>query len=236
MKTQDPATTAYSEPSPPLAAIVYPESDGKPMGETGFHIDNSVYLYDALRYYFRLEPKVYVAANMFLYYEEGDPSAVTAPDVFVVKGVNKHKRRTYKLWLEKVPPHVAFEVSSRKTRVEDFGSKRGIFEMLGVQEYFLFDPLEEYLKPPLQGFHLIDGRYQPVPANADGTLYSDELGLVLRPEIEFLRLVDPRTGQALPTMEEAMGLYIAAAERARAAEAELAGLRAELEKLRHDRS
>jgi hypothetical protein len=31
---------------------------------------------------------------MFLYYEEGNPTACVAPDVFVVQGVGKHARRT----------------------------------------------------------------------------------------------------------------------------------------------
>lgn len=39
----------------------------------------------------------YVAGNLFVYYEEGDPTQVVAPDVFVVKGVPRQKRRTYKV-------------------------------------------------------------------------------------------------------------------------------------------
>lgn len=46
------------------------------------------------------------------YYEEGDTSSVTSPDVFVVKGIDKHDRRTYKLWEEGVAPCVVFEITS----------------------------------------------------------------------------------------------------------------------------
>ena len=137
--------------------VFYPESDGKPMAETEVHIDALIYLREALKDYFRESPQVYVAGNMLLYYEEGNPAACVAPDVFVVKGVAKHERRTYKLWEEDQPPTVVFEITSRGTRLEDLGTKRALYAMLGVQEYFLYDPLGEYLRPPLQGFRLEGG-------------------------------------------------------------------------------
>ena len=130
------ATTATQKP------IHYPESDGKPMGETDVHIDALIYLREALKDYFRDESQVYVAGNMFLYYEEGNPAACLAPDVFVVQGVAKGERRTYKLWEESQPPTVVFEITSRGTQLEDLGTKRAVYAMLGVREYFLYDPLD----------------------------------------------------------------------------------------------
>ena len=38
--------------------IYYPESDGKPMGETDFHIQTITYLYQALNAFFSNEPDV----------------------------------------------------------------------------------------------------------------------------------------------------------------------------------
>ena len=70
------------------------------MGEMDVHIDALIYLREALKDYFREAPQVYVAGNMLLYYEEGNPAACVAPDVFVVQGVAKHERRIYKLWEE----------------------------------------------------------------------------------------------------------------------------------------
>ncbi len=246
-------TTDRVTPVPAAPAIHYPESDGKPMGETDFHISAILYLRQALRHHFRLAEQTYVAANMLFYYEEGNPTAVTSPDVFVVKGIPKHDRRIYKLWEERVAPCVTFEITSRSSRLEDLGTKRALYEMLGVREYYLFDPLNEYLSPPLQGFLLAEGRYQPMALSPDGTLYSQELGLILRPEGSLLRLVNPTTGEPLPTLDEAVDLVQAMMERAQAeaqraqaeaqraqaeaqradrAEAELARLRAELERLR----
>ena len=65
-------------------AIHYPETDAKPMAETDVHIEVLIYLREALRDHFRDDPRVYVAGKMLFYYEEGNPTACVAPDVFVV--------------------------------------------------------------------------------------------------------------------------------------------------------
>jgi Uma2 family endonuclease len=203
----------------------YPESDGKPMGETDVHIDAVIYLREALRDYFRDDLQVYVAGNMLLYYEEGNPAACVAPDVFVVQGVAKGERRTYRLWEEGQPPSVVFEITSRGTRLEDLGTKRAVYAMLGVQEYFLYDPLGEYLRPPLQGYRLQEGEYQRILPEANGELISQTLVLELQVEEGRLRLVNPATGERLLTPAEAQAAR-------RAAEIELERLRAELARLR----
>ena len=212
--------------------IDYPETDGKPMAETGVHIDALIYLREALKDYFRNVPQMYVAGNMLLYYEEGNPAACVAPDVFVVQGVAKRERRIYRLWEEAQPPAVVFEITSRGTRLEDLGTKRAVYAMLGVQEYFLYDPLGEYLRPPLQGYSLQEGEYQRLPSGGEGELASQVLGLELRVEAGRLRVVDPTTGERLLTPAEAHAARRAEAAARRAAEAELERLRAELERLR----
>lgn len=181
--------------------ICYPESDGKPMAETDGHINTLIYLREALRDHFRDDPQVYVASNLFLYYEEGDPHQVVAPDVFVVKGVSKGDRRTYKLWEEDDKgPQVVFEVTSRSTRKEDLGPKKGTYEMLGVREYFLFDPLGEYLEPPLVGYWLEEDGYRRA---AGERLVSEVLGLELRVEGGRLWLYELETGEKLLSPLEA---------------------------------
>jgi len=205
--------------------IHYPESDGKPLGETDVHIDALIYLREALRDYFRDDPLTYVAGNMLLYYEEGNPTACVAPDVFVVQGVVKGERRTYRLWEEGQPPAVVFEITSRGSRLEDLGTKRVVYAMLGVRGYFLYDPLGEYLRPPLQGYRLQEGEYQRIPPVGSGTFTSQALGLELRLEEGRLRLVNPATGERLLTPAEALVAR-------RFAEAELERLRAEVARLR----
>jgi hypothetical protein len=140
---------------------------------------------------------------MFLYYVEGNPRASVAPDLFVAWGVDKkRKRRTYKVWEEGRAPSWICEVTSKSTSDEDTVTKKDLYEHLGVEEYFLFDPLGEYLKPRLQGYRLVGGRYQRLAAQADGSMPSQTTGLQLVPESERLRLRDAATGAPLPWQEE----------------------------------
>src|SRR5919199_1224243 len=209
----------------PVPTIYYPESDGKPMAETDIHRQIMVDMIEALSGYFRADPLVYVSGNLLLYYEEGNPRKSVAPDTFVAFGVPKRRRRTYKLWEEEQAPAVVFEITSASTREEDLGEKRELYATLGVREYFLFDPLEDYLQPSLQGYELVESAYLPLPAHAAGRLVSRTLRLRLEREGERLRLVDVATGAPLLWADEE-----AAARRA--LEAELAQLRAEVARLR----
>jgi Uma2 family endonuclease len=182
--------------------IEYPESDGKPVGETDVHRREILHTIETLERHFRDAPDIYVSGNLMFYYEEGNPSAVVSPDVFVVKGVRKGLRRTYKLWDEGVAPCVVIEMTSRSTRLEDKGNKRALYALLGVREYFLFDPLGEYLKPPLQGFTLVDGEYAALPVESDGGIISRELGLKLYRDETVLRLFDLASGREVVRTED----------------------------------
>jgi len=110
-------------------AIEYPESDGQPIGETDFHFTTIILLVQALRDYFAEQP-VYVAGDLMFYYNKDDPHAVKAPDVLVVKGVSKHKRRIYKLWEEQVVPCTIFEITSKQTGSADLTTKYQLYEQL----------------------------------------------------------------------------------------------------------
>ena len=187
--------------------VDYPCSDGQPMAESDFQLEPLVYAITALRTHFHHRKKVYVAGDMFLYHEEGNPRAVVAPDVFVVVGAPVHKRMSYKLWEEPKAPDFVLEVTSRSTRKEDQGRKREVYASLGVGEYWLFDPTDDYLAPRLQGFRLHGGEYRPLPsvAMAGGglSLHSEALGLDVRLDEEGrLRFHDPETGEDLPAHEE----------------------------------
>ncbi|HEX5690550.1 MAG TPA: Uma2 family endonuclease [Roseiflexaceae bacterium] len=212
--------------------IEYPESDGKPLGETDVHRREILDIIAMLEQYYADNADVYISGNLMFYYEEGNPGAVVSPDVFVVKGVPKRERRVYKLWEEGEPPAVVFEITSRSTRLEDRGMKRQLFAELGVREYFLFDPLGEYLKPPLQGFRLIDDELTAFEPDANGALISQELGLRLQRDGTYLRLNKLADGEPLLRPAELDRALRAAEERARTAEEEVERLRAELARLR----
>jgi Uma2 family endonuclease len=201
--------------------IEYPESDGKPLGETDTHRREILAIIAMLEQHFAANADVYISGNLMFYYEKGEPSAVVSPDVFVVKGVPKRERRTYKLWEEQRAPAIIFEITSRSTRLEDKGNKRELFALLRVQEYFLFDPLAEYLKPPLQGFTLRGDEYVAITPDVDGAFVSAELGLLIYRDGAYLRLIDRATNQPLLRPSEQDAARRAAEERTRAAEAHI---------------
>ncbi len=207
-------TTPTPTPTPAGAEVCYPEADGQPVAETDVHRTLMFELIGMLQAFFREDPHVYISGNLFVYYREGAPQRAVAPDVFVVQGVRNHARRVYKLWEEGMPPAVVFELTSRSTRREDLRSKYDLYERLGVREYFLFDPLGEYLRPPCRGYRLRQGRYRPLAVKADGSLWSAALGLALHVRGMQLRLYDPAGQRWLPTLQEEEAKRRAAEERA----------------------
>ena len=186
--------------------IDYPTTDGQPMAETdaqGIPLMNTVI---GLRDHFRRRQDVYVSGNLLIYYEEGNVNASVAPDVFVVVGVPNHARDTYKLWEEGKAPDFVLEITSRSTRARDQTEKRALYERLGVEEYWQYDPTGDYLDPPLSGLCLSGGEYAALGPRrlADGTLAlrSRALGLELRIEGDELRFFDPATGEYVLTLTE----------------------------------
>jgi Uma2 family endonuclease len=203
------------------------------MGETGVHVNVTFAVLGMLRWHYRPHSRVAVLANMFVYYEEGDPKKVVCPDVFVTLDVPRNTmRRTFKTWLEGKAPDAVIEITSKKTRSEDLGKKFDLYRgVLRVREYFLFDPLEEYLEPSLQGFRLIDGQYRQIARDGSG-VFSEVLGLRLERDETDLRFFNPELGRRVPTGEE-LGEAAETAKGARnEAQAENERLRREIEDLR----
>ncbi|HEX9945115.1 MAG TPA: Uma2 family endonuclease [Thermoanaerobaculia bacterium] len=187
--------------------IVYPESDGQPMAESDLHRKEMTYLIEALGEHFAQEADVYLAGNLFLYFKKGDPRSVVAPDLFVVRGVAKGDRKVFKLWEEGRAPCLVVEVTSDSTQDEDLSKKKTIYERLGVEEYFLFDPLGDYLDPRLQGFRLAGGRYEKARPEVDGSLLSRTTGVTFRLEGPKIRLVETASGRPLLRYEELVRAY-----------------------------
>ncbi len=183
--------------------VEYPTSDGRPMAETQLHGRDAIDLIETLEDFFANDPDVYVWGNLLLYYVEGDLRKHVSPDVFVVRGVPKlPPRDCYLLWEEGKGPDLVIEITSKSTKGEDQKQKLDLYRnVLKVPEYFLFDPTEDYLKPPMQGHRLIAGQYVPIELTA-GRLPSTMLGLHLERRGAELRLYDPATGRCLLTPRE----------------------------------
>ena len=117
----------------------HPESDSATV-ETDTHEDVRAYAVRALRIHFAERPGFFAASDMGLLFERGNPAAVMAPDLLVSLGAGDRKRPSYKLWQEPVPDLV-LELLSPKTWQRDVEVKPGLYEELGVREFWLFDPL-----------------------------------------------------------------------------------------------
>ncbi len=216
------------------AEVYYPSSDGEPMAETTIHVRAILLLYEALEDY--LPADAFIAADLFWYWEEGNPHARRAPDVMVVKGVGRAERRSFFSWREQgARPCFIVEMASENTWREDLYEKHPEYARLGVQEYFIFDPEALYVRPALLGYRRNEhGVYEPLKADAEDRLRSEQLGLYLRPEERMLRLIDASTGQAIPTREERIEQERRRAEQERQ-RAEQERQRAEQERQRADR-
>jgi Uma2 family endonuclease len=172
------------------------------VAETPLHRDNLLGLIEMFRDHYRGDPSVYISGNMFLYFEEGNPRRSVSPDVFVALGIGDAERDAYFTWKEGKGPDLVVELTSPRTRKEDFDKKFTIYQdVLKVPEYFLFDPRSQYLDPPLQGYRLREGRYERIEP-IDGRLPSATTGLHLERDGRDVKLFDPRTGVTYPTLAE----------------------------------
>jgi Uma2 family endonuclease len=200
----------------------YPASDGKPMGETEVHVKLLGQLLEILDHHFADSPDVYVGGNMLIYYVPGNNRKHVSPDLFVVKGIVKKRRRVYRVWVEGKAPDFILELLSEKTKVRDKGRKKQFYQdRFQTSEYFLFDPDTE----ELTGYRRVEGKYRPLRPDERGRLYSEQLGLTFGVDrTGWLRAYRP-DGTVLRTLQE---MAAEVAER----DAEIARLQAELERIR----
>ncbi len=216
----------------------YIDNDGRPVGETPCHVENVCYLLEPLDNWFAADPMVFVAGAMVLHYEKGRRDRYLSPDVFVVRGIPKGEardRRNYLVWEEGRGPDVVIELTSEVTRDEDQIDKRRIYQdILRVKEYFLFDPLHDYLVPPLQGLRLASGRYRPI-RRVRGRLPSKVLGLHLEADDDLLRLYDPAPKRWLLTPPEVHAAWLEVQQAAKEIRADTKRLRREREMLQRER-
>ena len=201
----------------------YPCADGAPMAENDGQLQQMVYAISALQGHYRHRPDVFVTGDVFINYLEGDRAAMVAPDVYVAFGAEPGKRRrSYKLWEDPVPSFV-MEVLSASTKSRDMRTKHDLYRLMGVSEYWLYDPDGEWIAGHLWGYRLTaDGEYERIAPLAGGRHRSEVLGLLLWDEGGDLRLHDPVTGRDLSSPGEAYAERDAAEAAREAAEAQTA--------------
>ena len=209
-----------------LQSAFYPSTDGEPVAETYVHLYALLVTLEVLKQYLKGQQAT-VLGNQFLYYAEGFPKLRVAPDVMVIFDVAPGGRDNYKIWEEHQVPAVIFEMTSKSTKGEDLGEKKLLYERLGVQEYWLFDPKGEWIAAQLQGYRLqTGGNYEPI---TDGR--SEPLKLKLQVEEALIGFYREDTGEKLLIPEElaeALALERIAREQA---ENQVERLKAELRSL-----
>lgn len=217
-----------------------PSSDGEPM-DTPRHRRQMNLLIDSLERAWSARDDFFVGGNMFVYYSELQTRVndFRGPDVFVVLGVDRGRRRkSWVLWEEGTMPNVVIELLSPSTESVDRGEKMRIYSRLWrTAEYYLYDPedhrLEGYALDPIRG------AYERIAPDARGDVAVRQLGLSLGVRDDdavrgepppWLRWIDA-SGAPLPVDLEAARREEERAEAARArADAERA--RAEAERAR----
>jgi len=159
--------------------------------------------------------RVYVGGNMLMYYNPASGLDHVSADVFVTFGVARGVRQKWETWREGgVFADVVFEISSPSTIREDLGQKMAKYAALGVKEYYLYDPLKD-LNPYLRGFKLVSGHYEPLAQLSGSMGYrSPMLGTTLRVIGNWLRVIDPESGEPLLIPAELAAARREAEERA----------------------
>lgn len=217
---------------PDFPTIDLPSEDGVPL-ESNWHRIQINQLIDSVRQLWRGKTDFFAGGNMFIYFslQQVRNRDYKGPDFFVVKNVDPKDRPSWIVWEENGRlPNVIVELLSPTTASADLGSKKVLYEQtFKTPEYFCYDPDSRNLQGWRLGQHLT---YEPLEPNERGHLWSEQLGawLGLR-EGEYQGITAPWVrlfgdGHMVPTGEEA-GI-----QRAEAAEAEVARLQEELERLK----
>lgn len=218
-------------------------SDGEPMDDILHPIQLGLFsdlVYQAMRE--RGRKDYFVGGNNFVYYSveqawdvaKGRPY-FRGPDIFFVNGVADPQsvadRGAWVAWEQGGRlPDLIIELLSPSTEHIDRTDKMDLYaRTFRTAEYYLYD----FDTRKLEGFCRTGDLYQPAEPNAQGRIWSEQLGLELglwrgahrETTATWIRLFQP-DGRMVPTAQERAD---AEQQRADAAEAELARLRARLD-------
>jgi len=140
------------------------------------HLDVADFLHALLRLFVRDNNLGIVAHEPFVM-RLPDVPAAREPDVFFVSTPNQH--RMLDTYLDG-PANLVIEVVSLESRERDYSTKYFEYQMGGVDEYWVIDPLRD-----IATFYLLDsaGKYQEGNIAPDGYYYSQSVrGFRLNPE------------------------------------------------------
>ncbi|MGL5033852.1 MAG: Uma2 family endonuclease, partial [Microcystaceae cyanobacterium] len=154
------------------------ESSEPPL-ESDLHRRQIDLLIRLLESYWSARQDFYVSGNVTIFYSPNQLKSedFRGPDFFVVLNCDRRNRKSWTVWQENgLYPNLIIELLSSSTAKVDRGLKKEIYQnTFRTPDYFWFDP--ESLE--FQGFHLIDGQYQPIKVTNEGLLWSQQLHLYL---------------------------------------------------------
>lgn len=196
-------------------------------------------LCDMLRAHYAEKPAMTIYHDLVFQWDHPDVRAY-APDVAVVPNVRdpQAERGEFVVAAEETRPRLIIEVVSPSSREGDRVQKFNDYALVGVQEYVYIDHWTRKGQTvwEITGFRLQGDRYLPMLPDEDGALYCETVGLRIGIEEGKVWLEDANTGEDLLTnlkahqaLRETAVRLQAAEERAAAAEAELAHMKALLE-------
>jgi Uma2 family endonuclease len=184
--------------------VIFPPGDlysDEPPLESDLHRDQIDLLIRLLRWLWGDRPDVYISGNLTVYYSPKQLKSENfrGPDFFVVLGTEKRPRKSWVIWEEGGKyPNVIVELLSDSTAKTDRGLKKEIYQdIFRTPDYFWFDPVSL----EFEGFHLMDGVYEPIPLTEQGWRWSQQLQLYLGIHDNQLRFFTP-DGALVPTPEE----------------------------------
>ena len=101
----------------------YPAYGEPPLTDTELQRLEREALYWVLARHFKGPSAPYIAADMFVYYEEGNRDKKVSPDLFACFGVRRWMRRVYKTWEDAHGLDWVLEIVSKGTWQHDLGEK-----------------------------------------------------------------------------------------------------------------
>jgi Uma2 family endonuclease len=120
---------------------LYPSSDGEPMADNTEQYKWIVTIKENLEILFAAVDNIFIAADLLWYPVPSTQIASMAPDVMVVFGRPKGKRKSYLQWKEdNIPPQVVFEILSDSNTEKKMQQKLEFYAEYGVEEYYIYDP------------------------------------------------------------------------------------------------
>ena len=156
-----------------------------------------------LRERYEDRPDVFISGTVFVSYDITNGNARVGPDLFIAFDVDvagiRENLPNFWIWETGKAPDFVMEVASPSTAANDLGWKRELYQQLGIQEYWRFDPTGGRLYgQALAGERLVDDSYReyPVESGADGSArgYSELLDVVFAWNGAEFDVLDPVTG------------------------------------------